>query len=247
MADHMDRMLVHFILEEEYGDGLDRDFQKQYEKVLENAVGVLGLESPESGPRSSGPGEKENSAPFERLNRERGLAEKVVSKIVLNTDVKDLRFQKVLAEMAEIERDFELELDRLHKAISNEPAFQKGNNVESPEKKPSLALSAITDYLRGRFPSSPKIKATQLTPVPGGRSKETSFVKIENTGELPGEVVLRKDGVGGLILTTVADEYELIKVIYDYGGVPIPRPFFVEGNPDILGGTFMLLERIDGV
>jgi aminoglycoside phosphotransferase (APT) family kinase protein len=248
MADHMDRMLVHFILEEEYGDELERDFQKQYGKVLETAVGVLGMESPDmrSESKPSTRSERKDFALFDRLNHERERAEKVISKIVQSTNAKDLPAQKVLAEMAEIERDFEYKIDELHAAISNKPVPQAGNGVGARGQEPPDKLSAITDYLRGRFPSSPNIKAAQLTPVPGGRSKETSFVKIENTGELPGEVVLRKDGAGGLIDTTVADEYELIKIVYDHGGVPIPKPFFVEKNPDILDGTFMFLEKIDG-
>ena len=67
-----------------------------------------------------------------------------------------------------------------------------------------------------------------MSVVPGGRSKETILVSLRGTDELPPEVIVRKDRPVGLLQTQAADEYTVIKAVHDFGGVPVPEPFFAE-------------------
>ena len=86
-------------------------------------------------------------------------------------------------------------------------------------------------------------KQEQLSVVPGGRSKETILVSLSGTDELPDQVILRKDRPVGVLANAAADEFAVIKAVHDFGGVPIPEPFFAEEEGHGLGRGHL---RADG-
>jgi aminoglycoside phosphotransferase (APT) family kinase protein len=107
----------------------------------------------------------------------------------------------------------------------------------------------LTAYLRSKVPHSPQLKVTGMEVVPGGRSKETILVSLAGTAELPASVVLRKDRPVGVLQTKAADEFAVLRAVYDHGGVPVAEPFFCDDSKNGLGdgeGTFMIMARVSG-
>src|SRR2546423_191987 len=111
----------------------------------------------------------------------------------------------------------------------------------------SVAPEELTAYLRRRLPDSADVVVEHMSVVPGGRSKETILVSLSGTTELPHDVILRKDRPVSVLQTRAVDEYAVIKAIYDYGGVPVPQPFFAAAEGHGLGdGTLLIMERVRG-
>ena len=83
--------------------------------------------------------------------------------------------------------------------------------------------------------------------MPGGRSKETILVTLAGTAELPPTVILRKDRPVGVLATRAADEFAVIRAVHEFGGVPVPEPYFAEREGHELGdGTFLIMECVAG-
>ena len=106
----------------------------------------------------------------------------------------------------------------------------------------SITNEELTAYLRERFSDDPDGRVVQATVIPGGRSKETILVKLEGFSHLPEEIIVRKDRPVGLLENHAADEYTVIKTVFEYGGVAIPEPFFAEESSAMLGaGTALVM------
>jgi aminoglycoside phosphotransferase (APT) family kinase protein len=147
-------------------------------------------------------------------------------------------------ELAGIERAFLERLDALRVGVLAEGPAE---TAASDPAGCSLTTDQITNYLRRKLPDSPGVEATGATALPGGRSKETVLVSLTGTSELPGQVIVRKDRPVGLLQTRAADEYEVIRAVHDFGGVPVPRPFFADEEGQGLGeGTVLVMERVTG-
>ena len=60
-------------------------------------------------------------------------------------------------------------------------------------------------------------------------------------------MILRKDRPVGVLATRAADEFAVIRAVHEYGGVPVPEPFFAEREGHELGdGTFLIMECVAG-
>ncbi len=112
---------------------------------------------------------------------------------------------------------------------------------------PSDALTAeqVTRYLRRRFPAAPAISASELTRVPGGRSKKTYFMSISGSDVLPKQVVIRQDYALKYAGTKIVDEYRPLMMLAERG-LPVPRPLHLEAEPSEIGPPFMLVPRFTG-
>jgi aminoglycoside phosphotransferase (APT) family kinase protein len=111
----------------------------------------------------------------------------------------------------------------------------------------SVTPAQITAYLARRLPGSPDVAARSVSVVPGGRSKETILVTLTGTAELPPTVILRKDRPVGVLATRATDEFAVIRAVHEYGGVPVPEPYFAEREGHELGdGTFLIMECVAG-
>jgi hypothetical protein len=76
------------------------------------------------------------------------------------------------------------------------PAASSGPTTDSaaaPRVGGSVTTEALTTYLRRTFPSAPRIAATEVIQIPGGRSKKTFFVTICGSDALPERAVIRQD------------------------------------------------------
>ena len=139
-------------------------------------------------------------------------------------------------------------------AISGSTSLQQGSpkKDESPEEgspsappQQNLTPEAVTSYLRGRYQDAVDIRATEVVAVPGGRSKKTWLISLENSGTLPQEVVIRQDYQLHYQGTKVRDEYEPLAKFSGLG-LPVPKPLLLEANESSLGQPFILMEKREG-
>jgi aminoglycoside phosphotransferase (APT) family kinase protein len=108
-----------------------------------------------------------------------------------------------------------------------------------------VTSATMTAYLRATF-ADPGIEATEVKVLPGGRSKYTIFISLQNATSLPAQFVMRQDTGSGHIPTDVVDEYPLLLTL-SKAGMPVPRPLHIERGTTALGGPFIFVERVDGV
>jgi aminoglycoside phosphotransferase (APT) family kinase protein len=80
----------------------------------------------------------------------------------------------------------------------------------------------------------------ELTPIPGGASRETWLV--EGDGE---RRVLRRDPEGSVSLVPIANEFRLIECAHE-AGVPVPEPLVLEEAGGRLGTAAMLVSFVEG-
>lgn len=107
-----------------------------------------------------------------------------------------------------------------------------------------VTSAAFERYLRSRPKSPSDLRVKSVIDIPGGRSKRTILVELENQGHLPSALVLRMDtgrGVG----TNVSDEFPLLDRV-SKRGLPVPEPLWLEVDPGIFGFPFIVFRRMPG-
>jgi aminoglycoside phosphotransferase (APT) family kinase protein len=220
----VDRILAEFIVEEESDEGLSSEFGARFRALLEPVgKGELAPVTPEQ---------------FDQL---RDRAARVVADDAANVDP---ALRELCRALVEVERSFVERLDELRSSVLAEtPEGERAGSVNEC----SISAEQLTAYLRGRLAGSPGVTVEELSVVPGGRSKETILVTLAGTDELPTHVILRKDRPVSLLQTKAADEFAAIKAVHEYGGVPVPRPYFAGQEDQGLGaGTFLVMECVPG-
>jgi aminoglycoside phosphotransferase (APT) family kinase protein len=126
------------------------------------------------------------------------------------------------------------------------PGESTGHDTKtSPPAGVDLNPESVTEYLRQRYPGTPAIRATHVVAIPGGRSKKTWFISLENAQELPPEVVMRQDYQLHYEGTKVRDEYEPLAKFSGLG-LPVPAPLLLEPDESSLGQPFLLMEKAEG-
>src|SRR5205807_10663200 len=220
----VDRILAEFIVEEEAGAALSAEFGRAFEELLDpNAGDAPAVVTTEQ---------------FHELRRD---AADVVAR---TADSADAAQRERGRRLVEVERRFFERLDESRtKTLADTTPAGDGARVDGCSVDPE----ELTAYLRRRLPDSPDVVVERMSVVPGGRSKETILVSLSGTTELPHDVILRKDRPVSVLQTRAMDEYAVIKAVYDYGGVPVPQPFFAAAEGHGLGdGTFLIMERVRG-
>jgi aminoglycoside phosphotransferase (APT) family kinase protein len=221
----VDRILAEFIVEEEAAAELSAEFGAAFAAILD----------PDA-PSANGTAAV-TPAEFDALRAR--AADAVAATASDDVAGLDRALQLVAVERAFLER-----VDALRTVVLAEE--MRADDAPDPNAC-SVTVEQLTGYLRKHFPDSPDLTVEQLSVVPGGRSKETILVTLTGTTELPTEVIVRKDRPVGLLATRAADEYAVIKAVHDFGGVPIPEPFFAEDTDHELGeGTFLVMARVPG-
>jgi aminoglycoside phosphotransferase (APT) family kinase protein len=215
----IDRILTEFIVEEESAGKLSCEYGVEFEKILD----------PAREPRAVTPID---------FNALRARAAELVSRVASSdSSPHDLAAAR---ELVDVERRF-LECQE---ALRGSVLAESDTGDAGPSASAcSVSEAWLTDYLRRRLDKSPQVTVRSMSVVPGGRSKETIVVCLDKTVELPHEVVLRMDRPVSLLNTRAADEFGVIKAVYDYGGVPVPEPFFCDELGDT---TVLVMERVAG-
>jgi len=124
-------------------------------------------------------------------------------------------------------------------------AAHAGTAASSPAEGAGVTVQSLTAYLRRAFPDTPQIAATEVIPIPGGRSKKTFFVAISDSGTLPARAVIRQDYALKYEGTKVRDEYTPLAKLAAKG-LPVPRPWHLEPAESEVGPPFIIVERLTG-
>jgi aminoglycoside phosphotransferase (APT) family kinase protein len=106
-----------------------------------------------------------------------------------------------------------------------------------------VSAEAAQKYLDQRFAGGVKIKNCHQ--IPGGRSKLTVLLSVEPNKHIPEDMVIRIDGPGSAINTTVLDEFPILDVMFK-AGVAAPEPLWVEADSKHLGAPFLVMRRMPG-
>jgi aminoglycoside phosphotransferase (APT) family kinase protein len=104
---------------------------------------------------------------------------------------------------------------------------------------------ALERFLREKLGEDATVNIAGARAIPGGFSKQTLFVDLQNAAVLPSQLVIRLDQAASVVGTTVADEFHIIQTLFA-AGVPVPQPFALEVDTSILGGAFLVVSRIEG-
>jgi aminoglycoside phosphotransferase (APT) family kinase protein len=98
-------------------------------------------------------------------------------------------------------------------------------------------------FLQREFPKETALVISHTEQIPGGYSKHTLFIHLENTVELPSCLVMRRDGpYPG---TSVVTEYPIINKMFA-AGVAVPQPFAIDTTGEVYGKPFILVSRAAG-
>ena len=148
---------------------------------------------------------------------------------------------RLFADISTLTREFEFE------------SFQVAKNdelqIEEPETMEDALnasqIQALEFWLRKKFPTEKKLVTGAIKNIVGGGSKMTLIVGLGDTEKLPAEIVLRVDRADSVVGSTVVDEYFLIELMHQVG-MPVPQPYAMETDTEILGAPFVVLERCEG-
>lgn len=109
----------------------------------------------------------------------------------------------------------------------------------------SVDAERIQAFLQRHSLGGPEVRVTKAHLLSGGRCKITALVEQGGARDLPGCLVLRQDWDGGATDTTVAGEFALLEQLFRHG-VRVPRPLLLETDEAVLGGAFIMVERVPG-
>src|SRR5690606_32208311 len=101
-------------------------------------------------------------------------------------------------------------------------------------------------YLRAQPQGGAALRVVKAVPLPGGRSKQTILVSIENAKALPDELVFRQDWAAAVTGTSVAAmEFAILSRIHA-AGILVPQPLLLETGSEALGAPFIVVGRLPG-
>ena len=132
----------------------------------------------------------------------------------------------------------------LHKAIVDQDMKTFSDTAVVSVLNPGQTL-ALRDYLRRNFPQDAALEIGGMKTIIGGGSKHTMVIELQNVKTLPNAVVVRIDMANSIVGSTVADEFNLISAAHE-AGLPVPKPYALETNKDVLGGAFIVVSKIEG-
>lgn len=130
-------------------------------------------------------------------------------------------------------------------AITETAAKVQQTLAAKPQDKPDGVLNAaqLTPYLRTKF-NDPDISVTQVKSLLGGVSKFTYIVEMSG-GNHDGEwVVVRHDLAGGPVESKSAEEFDILKLVYEKG-VTVAEPLWGDNKPPF-GGTCLVTRKAPG-
>lgn len=125
--------------------------------------------------------------------------------------------------------------------LRSETAAVQGS---APGDLSSAQREQLLDMLRQIDPGM-NLRIAEVSAVPGGYSKQTIMVDLENTRVLPRQIVLRHDRPESPVDTSVTIEYPLLQVLFE-AGVKVPRPMLLDHEGTVVGAPLMVVGRVGG-
>ncbi len=107
------------------------------------------------------------------------------------------------------------------------------------------AVRRLEAYLRTRTRWS-DVSVRRAVRIPGGRCKQTFRIDLDGSGDLPSSCVLRVDRQATLLPTRAVDEFTLLTRLGEQRNLPVPAMILGEEDLEPLGGTFVLMEYVEG-
>ncbi len=107
----------------------------------------------------------------------------------------------------------------------------------------------LAAYVARRLPEAEDVRVEQLDRIFGGASRETyrfSLLYREKGAEVSRRLILRRDPPGSLIETERAIEFGAYSAFYGTA-VPVPRPLWLEEDPQWLDYPFFVMEELRNV
>ena len=98
--------------------------------------------------------------------------------------------------------------------------------------------------LRRIFHDHRQLRIEMLRPLNGLHSREIHFLDVADDEGWRRPLVIRRDRNENLTPGSVADEYHIMRLLYD-AGLPVPEPIGFSRNPDDLSRPFLVMERLD--
>lgn len=131
-------------------------------------------------------------------------------------------------------------------------AFRETHDAFQDEKV-SRMTNTLTDqiknYLSAKWPDTDDLDVTGLRRIYGGSSKETYrfIAEWSDAGERKSQqIILRREPEAGLVVSEDELEFTVYKAL-EGRGLAVPRAFFFESDPSLLGRPFCMIELLPGV
>lgn len=130
--------------------------------------------------------------------------------------------------------------------VNSTPKPAANQSATSNAALTDAQVAQLQAWMRATFPGEDALEISGIKLIPGGFSKHTIFVFLNHAKTMPSTVVVRLDWVGSAIGSTVVDEYQIIKTLFE-AGVRVPQPYALESSGSVLGGPFLLVSKAEGV
>lgn len=145
--------------------------------------------------------------------------------------------QDLLSRLSAYDLRFDDELTKYREAFTTSTY-----DVEDTEIDPGQAKAVF----RRIFDDHDQLQVTMLRPLNGLHSREIHFVDIAEGETWERRLVIRRDRKENLTPGSVADEYEVMRLLYD-AGLPVPEPVGVGRTEEELGRPFVAMTRVDAL
>ncbi len=205
--------------------------------VKEQALGAYRQVFSRCGVRIGDP-DLTDGAPVSAHQLEAQMQDWVASQINKN-DKADSGSWEILCEIADISMaSRKASLERLVDSLKFEDPRGEVSRLTSAQ------VARLQGYLR-RSMQSPELCIDRVEVVPGGYSKQTFMVYLDEAANHPRHLVIRSDRFDSPRETTVRDECAVIQVLSD-NGVAVPEIYSLDTSGDVLGEAFIVMSRVEG-
>lgn len=151
-------------------------------------------------------------------------------------------FDMFCREAAGIEQDLRAACNQAMDALRE---AHKARDLLVPAPLAAPRPEDLAAYIRAHVPGGAQAEVTDFRRLPGANSKDIYLFTLAGLPGWPEESVLRRQPSFNVTETSVADEFELLRLLHD-SGVPVPRVLLTEREASHLGGAFLVMERVPG-
>ena len=134
-------------------------------------------------------------------------------------------------------------LDEAERRVASE--LQSLGALEAARDELRVDPQSVSAYLAQRPGETDGLALRRFDVAPGGYSKQTLLLGLDNARTLPAELVIRKDHPAAIMQTSVRQEYPVLVRLHQ-AGLRVPEPLFLEPSDAYLGAAFMAVARLPG-
>jgi aminoglycoside phosphotransferase (APT) family kinase protein len=119
----------------------------------------------------------------------------------------------------------------------------RADRVDSAADTAPITAHALQQALRHLGYAESAVEAMRV--IVGGRSKQTILLSARGCGDLPRDLVVRRDLLVGSLGTSVVNEFALLQALHAHG-VEVPEVYHLETDPTVIGTPFLVLRAVPG-